>query len=130
LQQHWGDVHQRFILYSCDALENHLPDGLISRIEERVFVEDFGTRIPITPDARVVEWRPRSRSVAAEEAEAGVAVVVESREFIFDEEETTEGYIEIREADGSKVVTSLSSTVPPTRPAAREPKSTAKNRPK
>src|SRR4051812_44960281 len=105
LQRHWGDVRHRLIQYSCDVMQGELPEGLISRVEERVFVEEFGERIRgIAPDTRIVEWRPSRGNHVEQEAEGGVAVA-ESRVFVFEEDETTEGFIEIREADGGKVVT-------------------------
>src|SRR5262245_59830267 len=57
LQKYWGDVHQRFALYSSDALQGQLPEGLTARIEARVFVEEFGERRrAIAPDVQIAEW--------------------------------------------------------------------------
>jgi hypothetical protein len=39
LEQHWGDVHHRFITYASDHLAKVLPGDLRARVEERVFVE-------------------------------------------------------------------------------------------
>jgi hypothetical protein len=52
LQRHWSDFHHSFIQYSRDALQNELPEGLLSRVEERVYLEGFEGRIrSIVPDA-------------------------------------------------------------------------------
>ena len=58
----------------------------------------------MTPDVRILEWRPFNGHYPDEEDEGGVAIA-ESRTFVMEAVESTEGYIEIREADGSKVVT-------------------------
>lgn len=104
LQKHWGDVHHSLIQYTRDALQEELPDGLISRVGERVFVEEFGSRIrSIIPDTHIVEWRrhgPRRES-----EQAGGVAVAESRVFYLPDDEVTEGFIEIREAGGDQVVT-------------------------
>lgn len=104
LQKYWGDVHQRFALYSSDALQGQLPEGLTARIETRVFVEEFGERRrSISPDVHIAEWRPGNGRSPSESA-GGVAVA-ESRVFTFEDDEITEGFIEIREANGGKLVT-------------------------
>ena len=46
LESHWRDVHQRLVLYSCDAIQESLPAQLRARIEERVVLkgeEGLGT---------------------------------------------------------------------------------------
>jgi Protein of unknown function (DUF4058) len=60
LEQHWGDVHHRFITYASDQLAKVLPRDLRARVEERVFVEspDNSYR-PIVLDVRVIERRRR-----------------------------------------------------------------------
>jgi hypothetical protein len=63
----------------------------------------------IVPDTHIVEWKPnRGASTAAgcgmALAEAGVAAT-ESRFFILEDDPTTEGFIEIRDADGGQLVT-------------------------
>lgn len=57
LQRHWGDIHQRFITYSCDAIQAQLPGGLRARMQERVFVESPDAMRPSVffPDIRVFE---------------------------------------------------------------------------
>jgi len=101
---YWGDVHQRFALYSSDALQGQLPEGLTARIEARVFVEELGERRrSIAPDVQIAEWGP-GNGQSQSEGGAGVAVA-ESRVFIFEDEEITEGFIEIRETNGGKLVT-------------------------
>ena len=62
LEEHWGDVHHRFITYACDQLQELLPGDLRARVEERVFVEaDIPVRRVFVPDVRVYEVPPKSR---------------------------------------------------------------------
>lgn len=104
LESHWGDVHHRLTQYASDILQESLPDDLLARVEERVFVECEDVRLrSIAPDTRVVEWRPGGEATTAESV-GGIAVA-EPRVVILEEEEITEGYIEIRERHGGRVVT-------------------------
>jgi hypothetical protein len=64
LERHWGDVHSRLVLYSCDQLQERLPKGLVARVEERLVVEpEEGDERSIYPDVRVLE-HDRSRTTA------------------------------------------------------------------
>ena len=110
LEKHWSDVHHSLIQYSRDALQGILPDDLVSRVEERVYVESDKARVrQIVPDTHIVEWKPNRGAATAAGggmalAEAGVAAT-ESRFFILEDDPTTEGFIEIRDADGGQLVT-------------------------
>jgi len=73
LEQHWGDVHSRLVLYSCDQLQSRLPQALVARVEERVVVEPEGEPDrSIYPDVRVVE--DRRKATATQIAETDIAV--------------------------------------------------------
>lgn len=105
LEAHWGDVHHRLIQYSGDLLQDSLPDDLLARVMERVYLEDEDRRIrSIGPDTRIVEWRQGDGNGPSSWSAGGVAVA-EPHVVVIDEGETTEGYLEIREADGGRVVT-------------------------
>jgi Protein of unknown function (DUF4058) len=69
LEQFWGDIHSRLVLYACDQLEDQLPGKLIARVEERLVVEgvDEDNR-NIFPDVRISEQ-------SALTADGGVAVM-------------------------------------------------------
>jgi hypothetical protein len=86
-------------------LQGKLPDDLLARVEERVYVEREGFRLRnIVPDTHVTEIRTEEAGGAA----LAVAVEVELAEyasFAIEPVEITEGFIEIREADGGRVVT-------------------------
>lgn len=121
LQRHWGDIHQRFITYSCDALQARLPGDLRARMQERVFVESPDAMRPSVffPDIRVFERPAFARSASAArsaiaeeedlEGEGGVAVevalaadpiIMKISEPIF------QGYIEVIDIkSGRKVIT-------------------------
>ena len=105
LEQYWGDVHHRFITYTCDALQRHLPGGLLARVDERVFVEPSeGRGRNIVPDVRVVErGRPQGRGV---ETGNGVAVAEPLVVHLEQSEPVRQGFIEIIDIkSGRRVVT-------------------------
>ncbi len=106
LEAHWGDVHHSLIQYSRDAIQGGLPDDLLARVEERVYLEIDDVRIrSIAPDSRISEWQANGgggTAVAEEVAAGGPASPTSSNT-----SELTEGFIEIRERDGGRVVTIL-----------------------
>jgi hypothetical protein len=107
LELHWGDVHQRLITYLSDLLQPNLPGDLRARVEERVFVEsDFETGRRIIPDVRVFEVTPRGNGGTAV-AEVAETAVAEPYVFELHGLEITEGFIEIRERGGGRVVTAI-----------------------
>ena len=111
LELHWGDVHSRLITYLSDALQPHLPDDLRARIEERVFVEsDFGHSRLVIPGVRVFESTHRQGGLNSGGTAIAELTDVEATEvepFVFNLHglEITEGFIEIRERGGGRVVT-------------------------
>ena len=103
LEARWGDVHQRLITYAADHVGAQLPDDLRARVEERVFVENEAEQIRrIVPDMHVAQYPPPRLSHSQLE-EGGV--VAEPMVFMLEDEAVTEGYIEIRERRGGKVIT-------------------------
>ncbi len=60
LEQHWGDIQTRLILYGCDQLTPQLPADLCARAQEhvRLQAEEGGNGIPLGgyyPDVKVTE---------------------------------------------------------------------------
>jgi hypothetical protein len=118
LERHWGDVHQRFITYVCDAIQPRLPDDLRARMQERVYIEIPEVRRgEYYPDVRVVE-RPSlsplagSATAVAEPPSAtegnGESAPAEPILIHVDIEPTTETYIEIIDVkSGHRVVTAV-----------------------
>ena len=110
LERYWGDVHQSLITYSRDALQSSLPRSLLARTEERVFLMDNSDDQPRfrVPDTFIYEdpspkWKGGTGGAAVMEPETEVEIA-SIMTFKY-KEEITEGFIEIREADGGKVIT-------------------------
>ena len=105
MEQQWGDAHARMIVYASDQLQDVLPTGLKSRIEERVFVDSPADEHPrqIIPDLRVVEHV----TVTAPHAGAyGGVATLEPLLVEIEDEPTTETFIEIVDTrSGNRVVT-------------------------
>ncbi len=121
LERHWSDVHHSLIQYTRDVLQPDLPNELISRVEERVYVEAQSERVrAIVPDAHVSEapaWAGGQASGGTAVAEPPVAV---AEPLVFEIDPTTEGFVEIREADGSRVITVIEFLSPANKRAAAE----------
>jgi hypothetical protein len=114
LEEHWGDVHQRLIMYGCDQLAAQLPAALRARVQERVFVEsEEGWSRSVYPDLRIVHRA--GAAPAAEPTVPGGGVALAPPEMQADDEplvvrlpaeSLTEGFIEIVDrAAGNQVVT-------------------------
>jgi len=104
LEKHWGDVHHRLITYSCDALQMALPSDLRARMDERVFLEsEPGKARQLVPDLHISEAQHAQGSSILKET--GGASVAEPMVFEVESEPVTEGYIEIRQRGGGKVIT-------------------------
>jgi hypothetical protein len=105
LEQFWGDIHHRLIVYLSDARQKELPGDLRSRVDERIFVEpDEGTPHKMVPDVRVVErgrqLHPRLR------AGNGVATAEPLIIHMEQDEPVRQGFIEIIDiGSGRSVVT-------------------------
>lgn len=104
LEQFWGDIHARLVIYACDQLQGLLPPDLRARVEERVFVDfpSVGER-DVYPDVRVVERGRGARTRAG-----ASAAVVMARPLILQltDEPVTETFIEIIDiGSGRQVVT-------------------------
>jgi Protein of unknown function (DUF4058) len=129
LEKHWGDVHERMIVYAAEALQTSLPNDLLARIEERVFVEsNMDQRRRIIPDVRVSEGYPPTpeRPSGLREGEAGAA---EPIIFELDDLEITESYVTIREGDAGRVITVIEFLSPTNkRPGAGQEKYIEKQR--
>jgi hypothetical protein len=55
VEQYWGDIHSRLVLYACDQLEDQLPGKLIARVEELVVELSGSDDRSINPDVRIAE---------------------------------------------------------------------------
>lgn len=105
LERHWGDVHHSLIQYTRDALQPNLPDDLRARVEERVFVESEPGRVrPVIPDVSISEMREPPPAYASG-GEIGAAGVAEPLIFEVADWLVTEGFLEIREKCGGRLIT-------------------------
>jgi len=104
LEMYWGDVHLKLIAYAADQIQPLLPEDLLARADERVFVESsFHDRRQIRPDVYVAETgtvvveRPRHSS--------GVATA-EPLVLRLADEPITQGFIQILDIhSGNRIVT-------------------------
>jgi hypothetical protein len=104
LEQFWGDIHARLVLYAADGIQPKLPGDLRCRVQERVVVENPLEDRSIYPDVRVIERGYGSSATAVLESAVAVAeplvIGMESAE------ERTETFIEIIDiGSGKRVVT-------------------------
>jgi hypothetical protein len=104
LEARWSGVHQRLITYAADQLAGQLPEDLRARMEERVFIESGGESLgQRVPDVHVAQYRIASSK--AELHEGGDVAIAEPTVLLLEDDPITEGYIEIRERGGGKVIT-------------------------
>jgi hypothetical protein len=104
LEQFWGDVHARLIIYASDQLQGLLPRNLRARVEERVFVDSpqEGER-DVYPDIRVVE---RGRGPMAAPAPPSGVTAAQPLILQLADEPVTETFLEIIDiGSGRRVVT-------------------------
>ena len=112
--EYWRDLHQRFITYSAEALNDLLPLSYFAKVEERLIIQPFKTNI--YPDVTVF-MQPKSPlafvggSGSASAGGQGGAVVREADPYqsvqVF-REERVETYIEIVSvSDRNRVVTTI-----------------------
>ncbi|HZK82640.1 MAG TPA: DUF4058 family protein [Humisphaera sp.] len=106
LESHWGDVHHRLVMYAADVLQEQLPDALLARVEERVFVEsDDGWNRNVFPDVRIVEQNASTNQFQPS-VEPGSVALAEPLVVLVPHESLSEGFIEIRDASsGNQIVT-------------------------
>lgn len=105
LERHWSDLHHSLVQYSRDVLQPTLPGDLRARVEERVYVESPGhLGRTVVPDLHVAQIRavPPWRTGGGL---AGGVALAEPLVFEVHLDPITEGYLEIRERGGGKVVT-------------------------
>src|ERR1051325_1294334 len=110
LEKHWGDVHQAMVTYARDAIQPQMPDDLVARTEERVFLETpFGQGRQHEPDVRIIETTARKK---AQIPSTGVAVA-EPLILQFPSDPITEGYIQILDLGSARRVVTVIEVVSP-----------------
>lgn len=102
-QNFWEDFHTRFLTYTCDAINDRLPEGYDAQVEERFTIASFREEADVRPDLAVL----RDESGAARREGGGVAVMAEPVVVplpVLIPEEITERWIEVRRREDRSVV--------------------------
>jgi len=105
LEQHWGDIHTRLMVYISDQISDQLPRDLQARVEESVCVDFDESPRRIYPDIAVIELPEfaSSSAVAVEDA-----VIAEPTIIPLPNEQPTQRHIEIVDLNsGIHVVTAI-----------------------
>jgi hypothetical protein len=94
LEDSWSDVHTSLVTYARDQLQSQLGNGLVARLESRVYVEsDFEEPKQYVPDVHVygeVRRAPRRSS-------KGGTALLEPQLIPFSRLDVREAFIEIRD---------------------------------
>lgn len=100
----WPDVHSRLITALADALAASVAPGFIVRIEQRVYITDIEemVRRMLVPDIYLLQ-RPLPGGTATVAGSISPATLLEP---LYDEE-VRDRYIEILDAQGHDVVTTI-----------------------
>ena len=105
LEQHWGDIHTRLMVYISDQISDQLPSDLQARVEESVSVDLDESPRWIYPDITVVELPDASAAAAVAVANA---VITEPTIIPLPNEKPTQRHIEIVDLNsGNRVVTAI-----------------------
>lgn len=108
LEPYWRDMHATLIVLMRQALNERLPDNLIARIEERVYVElPAAQPRGVYPDVRIIQHRRAATEPST--ATTAVATRPSTRPILVEvqSEPITETYINIIETAGERVITSI-----------------------
>ncbi len=115
LEAHWGDIHQRIVLYAADQLQSQLPADLRARVEERVLLQTADEIVRmIAPDVRIREsTSPLARDGVSVDEAGPVATLTTADPLVVqlpeaEHEAVTESFLEIRDVgSGGRVVTTI-----------------------
>jgi hypothetical protein len=106
LEQYWGDIHTRLMVYLSDQIDEQLPGDLQARVEESVSVDLDESSRWVYPDVNVVE--PRDVELNPAPAAIALATVAEPCIIPLLDEQITERRIEIVDLkSGNRVVTAI-----------------------
>lgn len=111
-QNFWEDFHTRFLTYTCDAINDRIPDGYDAQVEERFPIASFRDEGEVRPDVTVLRDDPRGapRGGLAVEV-AAEPVMIPLPELIA--EEFTRRWIEVRRREDRSVVAVVELLSPP-----------------
>lgn len=123
LERHWADVHQALVTYSRDQIQARLPADLRARMGERLVIAIPEERARVfVPDVRVVEdpaWRAREGQGEVAVLD-GPEVAVATPLVLVAEGPRREGFIEIIESAGERVVTVIEVLSPANKQPGRD----------
>jgi hypothetical protein len=104
LEQHWGDIHTRLMVYISDQITDQLPSDLQARVEESVCVDLDESSRWIYPDVKVLH-RPEMTNSSSVIAVAD-AIIAEPTIIPLISEQPTQRHIEIVDLNsGNRIVT-------------------------
>jgi len=109
LEQHWGDIHTRLMVYISDQITDQLPRDLQARVEESVCIDLDEPPRWFFPGVTVVEF-PEIPSSSASSSAVGVADAVIANPTIIPvpSEHPTQRHIEIVDLNsGNRGVTAI-----------------------
>ncbi|MEQ1826616.1 MAG: DUF4058 family protein [Pirellula sp.] len=105
LEQHWGDVHTRLMVYISDQISDQLPSDLQARVEESVMVDLDESSRWIYPDVQVTELPLATFTSSVAVADA---IIAEPTIIPLPNEQPTQRHIEIVDLNsGNRVVTAI-----------------------
>lgn len=112
LEGRWRDVHQSLVTYIRDAIQPGLPEALVARTEERVFVDsgvdaDADRLREFYPDVRVINdgWLGAAEPNVPTERGIGGTIAAEPLLLDVDSEPMTEGFVQVLEDKTGQVIT-------------------------
>jgi len=103
LEQHWGDIHTRLMVYLSDQISDQLPRDLQVRVKESVCVDFDESPRWFYPDVAVIELPKFASSSAVAVADA---VIAEPTIIPVPSEHPTQRHIEVVDLNsGNRVIT-------------------------
>lgn len=104
LERDWPGVHTRLVVYASEQLEAQLPEDLYLQLEERLLLADSDRFVrQIRPDTYVVERPSRADYIR----EPGGVALAEPVVLRFPSEPERQRFIEIRAANGGRLITAV-----------------------
>ena len=108
LESYWDDAHTSFATYARDQLNQHLPRGLVARLQQRVYVESSTSwRRPISPDVYVVPSKASAPRPLSTGMIAAPARVVQPELLPMPTAEVAEAYVVIWDVKEDKAVVTV-----------------------
>jgi hypothetical protein len=108
-QHFWEDFHPRFLTYSCDALNDILPEGYVAQLGERFRLVELSERKAkvVRPDLAVIDAGGKKSRRTPHQAKGGGTLTLEPVTIPLPtvEMEVSDVWIEVRRRTGRTPVT-------------------------